>query len=167
MHSISEKIKTRFPDEFVESREYRGQLAVSVKKGRIVEICRFLHDNPDLVFNHITDVTAVDYPNDEERFEVVYHFYSIPKNQRIRLKTRVREEDCAIDSVTVIWKGANFMEREVYDLMGIRFNGHPDLRRILLTDDFDGHPLRKDYPVEGKGWRNTFEFFPKSEEAEK
>ena len=167
MHSIAEKIKARFPEEFVESREHRGQLAVSVKKDRIVEICRFLHDNPDLAFNHITDVTAVDYPNDEERFEVVYHFYSIPKNQRIRLKARVREEDCAIDSVTGIWKGANFMEREAYDLMGIRFNGHPDLRRILLTDDFDGYPLRKDYPVEGKGWRNTFEFFPKSEEVEK
>jgi len=167
MHSIAEKIKERFPDEFVEAREHRGQLAVMVKKGRIVEICRFLHDDQDLAFNHITDVTAVDYPNDEERFEVVYHFYSIPKNQRIRLKARVREEDCAIDSVSGIWQGANFMERETYDLMGIRFNGHPDLRRILLTDDFDGHPLRKDYPVEGRGWRNTFEFLPKSEEVEK
>jgi NADH/F420H2 dehydrogenase subunit C len=150
----------------VEAREHRGQLAVMVKKDRIVEIGRFLHDDPELAFNHITDVTAVDYPNDEERFEVVYHFYSIPKNQRIRLKARVREEDCTIDSVTGIWQGANFMEREVYDLMGIRFNGHPDLRRILLTDDFEGHPLRKDYPVEGRGWRNTFEFLPKSEEVE-
>jgi NADH/F420H2 dehydrogenase subunit C len=167
MHSIAEKIKGRFPDEFVETREHRGQLAVTVKKDRIVDICRFLHDDPDLAFNHITDVTAVDYPNDEERFEVVYHFYSIPKNQRIRLKARVREEDCAIDSVSGVWQGANFMEREVYDLMGIRFNGHPDLRRILLPDDFDGHPLRKDYPVEGRGWRNTFEFLPKSEGVEK
>jgi NADH/F420H2 dehydrogenase subunit C len=167
MHSIAEKIKARFPEDFLESREHRGQLAVSVKKDRILEICRFLHDSPDLAFNLITDVTAVDYPNDEERFEVVYHFYSIPKNQRIRLKARVREEDCTIDSVAGIWKGANFMEREAYDLMGIRFNGHPDLRRILLTEDFDGHPLRKDYPVEGRGWRNTFEFFPKPEEAEK
>ena len=92
MHSIAEKIKARFPEEFVESREHRGQLAVSVKKDRIVDICRFLHDDPDLAFNNITDVTAVDYPNDEERFEVVYHFYSIPKTQRIRLKARVREE---------------------------------------------------------------------------
>lgn len=167
MHPIAEKIKERFPDDFVEAREYRGQLSVIVKKDRIVEICRFLHDDPELAFDHITDVTAVDYPNDEERFEVVYHFYSIPKNHRIRLKARVREEDCAIDSVTGIWQGANFMEREVYDLMGIRFNGHPDLRRILLTDDFEGHPLRKDYPVEGRGWRNTFEFLPKTEEAEK
>jgi NADH-quinone oxidoreductase subunit C len=167
MHSIAEKIKGRFADDFVEAREYRGQLAVTVKKSRIVDICRFLHDDPELAFNHITDVTAADYPNDEERFEVVYHFYSIPKNQRIRLKARVREEDCTIDSVTGIWQGANFMEREAYDLMGIRFNGHPDLRRILLTDDFEGHPLRKDYPVEGRGWRNTFEFLPKSEEVEK
>jgi len=167
MHSIAEKIKGRFPDEFVEAREHRGQLAVTVRKDRIVEVCRFLHDDPELAFNHITDVTAVDYPNDEERFEVVYHFYSIPKNQRIRLKARVREEDGTIDSVAGIWRGANFMEREVYDLMGIRFNGHPDLRRILLTDDFEGHPLRKDYPVEGRGWRNTFEFLPKSEGVEK
>ncbi len=167
MHPIAQKIKERFPDEFVETKEYSGQLAVTVKKKRVVEICRFLHDDPELAFDHITDVTAVDYPNDEERFEVVYHFYSIPKNHRIRLKARVREEDCTIDSVTGIWQGANFMEREAYDLMGIRFNGHPDLRRILLTDDFEGHPLRKDYPVEGKGWRNTFEFLPKIGELEK
>jgi NADH/F420H2 dehydrogenase subunit C len=167
MNPIAQKIKERFPGEFLEAKEYRGQLAVTVQKDRIVDICRFLHDDPELAFNHITDVTAVDYPNDEERFEVVYHFYSIPKNQRIRLKARVREDDCTIDSVTGIWQGANFMEREVYDLMGVRFNGHPDLRRILLTDDFEGHPLRKDYPVEGRGWRNTFEFLPKSEEVEK
>jgi len=167
MHPIAQRIKERFPGDFVEAREYHGQLSVIVKKDRIVEICRFLHDDPGLAFDHITDVTAVDYPNDEERFEVVYHFYSIPKNQRIRLKSRVSEEDCTIDSVTGIWQGANFMERETYDLMGIRFNGHPDLRRILLTDDFEGHPLRKDYPVEGRGWRNTFEFLPKSEEAGK
>lgn len=167
MHSIAQKIKERFPDEFVEAKEYRGQLAVTVKKDRIVEVCRYLHDDPELAFDHITDVTAVDYPNDEERFEVVYHFYSIPKNHRIRLKARVQEEDCAIDSVTGIWQGANFMERETYDLMGITFKGHPDPRRILLTDDFEGHPLRKDYPVEGKGWRNTFEFLPKIGEVEK
>jgi NADH-quinone oxidoreductase subunit C len=167
MNPIAQKIKERFPGEFLEAKEYRGQLAVTVQKDRIVEICRFLHDDPELAFNHITDVTAADYPNDEERFEVIYHFYSISKNQRIRLKARVREEDCTIDSVAGIWQGANFMERETYDLMGIRFNGHPDLRRILLTDDFEGHPLRKDYPVEGKGWRNTFEFLPKIGEGEK
>jgi NADH/F420H2 dehydrogenase subunit C len=165
MHPIAEKIKEQFPEEFREAKEYRGQLAVTVRKERIKEICRFLHDDPELAFDHITDVTAVDYPNDEERFEVVYLFYSIPKNRRIRLKARVREEDCAIDSVTDIWQGANFLEREAYDLMGIRFTGHPDLRRILLTEDFEGHPLRKDYPVEGRGWRNTFEFLPKTEES--
>ncbi len=107
----------------------------------------------------VTDICSVDFPNEEPRFEMVYLFYSIEKNHRICLKARVPEEDCSIDSVTGIWKGAEFMEREVYDMMGITFNNHPDLRRILMTEDYDeGFPLRKDFPVEGKGWRDTFEF---------
>jgi NADH-quinone oxidoreductase subunit C len=110
-------------------------------------------------FDYIVHVSSVDWPDDEERFEVVYEFYSIKKRHRIRLKTRVPEADCVVDSLTDLWKGADFMEREVYDMMGIRFRRHPDLRRILMPDDYtEGYPLRKDFPVRGKGWRDTFEF---------
>lgn len=161
MRSVAEKIQNRFPHYFVHTREALGELTVSIQREGVVEVCRFLRNDPALDFDHITDICSVDYPEDEERFEVIYHFYSIRKRHRIRLKARVPEEDCAIDSITGIWQGANFLEREVYDLMGIRFRNHPDLRRILLTDDFDGFPLRKDFPTEGKGWRNTFEFIPK------
>ena len=110
-------------------------------------------------FDYIVHVSSVDWPDDEERFEVVYELYSIRKRHQIRIKTRVPESDCFVDSLTDLWKGADFMEREVYDMMGIRFRGHPDLRRILMPDDYaEGYPLRKDFPVRGKGWRDTFEF---------
>ena len=90
---------------------------------------------------------------------MIYEIYSIRHRQRLRLKTRVSESDSTVDSLSALWYGANFMEREVYDMMGIRFRGHPDLRRILLPDEFDeGFPLRKDFPVRGRGWRDTFEF---------
>ncbi|MHB8482391.1 MAG: NADH-quinone oxidoreductase subunit C [Nitrospiria bacterium] len=137
-----------------------GELSLIIAKEGILPLCRYLHDDPEMLFDHITDICSLDFPEDEERFVIVYHFYSIPKNHRIRLKTRVSEEECFADSITSIWKGANFMEREVYDMMGIRFNHHPDLRRIMLPEDFEGYPLRKDFPTEGRGWRSTFEFLP-------
>ena len=164
MHSIAQKIQAQFPQHLIDAREAFGELTLQLRRGGLVEVCRFLRDDPDLDFDHITDICSVDYPEDEERFEVVYHFYSIQKRYRIRVKVRLSEDNCAIDSLTGLWRGANFLEREVYDMMGIRFNHHPDLRRILLTDDFDGFPLRKDFPTEGRGWRNTFEFIPKIEE---
>jgi NADH-quinone oxidoreductase subunit C len=159
MHPNAEKIQAKFPEAFVSSKEWRGDLAVTVRKNAIVPIGRYLHDDPGMDFDYIVHVSSVDYPEDEERFEVVYEFYSIKRRQRIRIKARVTEEDCAIDSVTGIWKGADFMEREVFDMMGIRFNHHPDHRRILMPDEYDeGWPLRKDFPLAGKGWRDTFEF---------
>ena len=97
----------------------------------------FLRDDPSLQFDYIVHVSSVDWPDDEERFEVVYEFYSIRTRQRIRLKTRVPESDAVVDSLTDIWKGADFMEREVYDMMGIRFRNHPDLRRILMPDEYE------------------------------
>jgi len=157
MHSIFQKVCALFPDAVV--GEARGELSIVVQREKVVPVCRFLHDDPTLDFDHITDVTAVDFPNEAPRFEVVYHFYSIEKRHRVRLKARVPEEDCHIDSICSIWRGANFLEREVYDMMGIVFNNHPDLRRILMTETYDeGFPLRKDFPVEGKGWRDTFDF---------
>lgn len=159
MHPIAQKVQEKFPEAFVESVEALGELSVSVKREKIVDVCRFLHDDPALAFDMITDICSVDFPNEEFRFEMIYQFYSVNRNHRVRVKARVPEEDCTIDSVTGIWQGANFMEREVYDMMGIVFNNHPDLRRILMTEDYDeGFPLRKDFPVEGKGWRDTFEF---------
>ncbi len=159
MYPIAHKIQEKHPEAFVSSNELLGELTVVVKRERIVDVCRFLHDDPSLDFDLISDICSNDFPNEEPRFEMVYHFYSIDHNHRIRIKARVPEEDCAIDSVVEIWQGANFLEREVYDMMGIKFNNHPDLRRILMTEDYDeGFPLRKDFPVEGRGWRDTFEF---------
>lgn len=164
MHPIAERIGSHLPQAFVAEAESFGELTISVRREHILEVCRLLHDDPELSFDLIIDICSVDFPNEPERFEMIYHLCSIDRRQRIRIKARVPEEDCSIDSITPIWKGANFLEREVYDMMGIRFKGHPDLRRILMTEDYDeGFPLRKDFPVEGKGWRDRFEFFPQDE----
>ena len=160
MHPIAEKVQAMFPDTFVRATEALGELAVFVKKEAVVPVCRFLSGDPVLAFDFLSDIFSVDYPSDPERFEVTYLLYSIRRHHRLKLKTRVTEADCRVDSVTGIWQGANFLEREVYDMMGIRFTGHPDLRRIMLPEEFEGWPLRKDFPTEGRGWRHTFPFLP-------
>ncbi|HFE52504.1 MAG TPA: NADH-quinone oxidoreductase subunit C, partial [Bacteroidetes bacterium] len=111
--------------------------------------CQLLRDDPDLLFNFLMDLTAVDYLNfgRKPRFEVVYNLYSLMKNLRLRLRVPVPEEDPVVRTVTHLWKSANWAEREVWDMFGIRFEGHPNLKRILLYEEFEGHPLRKDYPV--------------------
>lgn len=160
--SVVEKIVTDWHNcegTGVSLKEAFGEVTFSVQREKIVAFLKYLHEDAALDFDHITDLTSVDFPNEAPRFEVIYHLYSIEKNHRIRVKARVPEEDCTIDSATGIWKGANFLEREVYDMMGIVFNNHPDLRRILMTEDYDeGYPLRKDFPVEGRGWRDSFAF---------
>jgi len=159
MHQLAERIQQDYPNGFVNAVEWRGDVAVTVKREYLREIALFLNQDPEMDFRYIVHVSSVDWPDDEERFEVVYEFYSIRKRHRIRLKTRVPESDCIVDSLSDIWQGANFMEREVYDMMGIRFRNHPDLRRILMPDEYtEGYPLRKDFPLQGKGWRDTFEF---------
>jgi NADH-quinone oxidoreductase subunit C len=159
MHALAERIQNTFPEAFIKAVEWRGDLALQVKRERLHDICQYLHDTPDLDFDYIVHVSSVDWPDDPERFEVVYEFYSIRHRQRVRVKTRVPEDECVVDSLTDIWKGADFMEREVFDMMGIRFRRHPNLTRILLPDDFpEGYPLRKDFPLRGKGWRDTFNF---------
>lgn len=159
MHPLAERIQGRFGDGVFRVHEWRGDLAVTVKRESLHAICRFLRDDPAMDFDYIVHVSSVDWPDDEERFEVVYEVYSIRHRHRLRVKTRVPERDCSVDSLTDVWRGAEFMEREVFDMMGIRFKNHPDLRRILMPDDFqEGYPLRKDFPLQGKGWRDTFDF---------
>lgn len=159
MHQLAEIIQQRFPDGFLQANEWRGDIALTVKREAIHDVCRFLRDDPAMDFDYMIHVSSVDWPDEEERFEVVYEVYSIRHRHRIRIKTRVPEKDCYVDSMTDIWKGADFMEREVFDMMGIRFRNHPDLRRILMPDDYsEGYPLRKDFPLQGKGWRETFDF---------
>jgi NADH-quinone oxidoreductase subunit C len=125
-----------------------GDATALVEPARLADVMRFLRDDADCQFDMLTDVTAVDYLGEEPRFEMVYHLYSLAKNKRLRVKARVGEKAPEIATLCGLWESANWMEREVWDLYGIRFTGHPDLRRILLYDEFQGHPLRKDYPKE-------------------
>jgi NADH-quinone oxidoreductase subunit C len=141
------KLKERFADAVLDCKEFRGEITVTVKKEKILEVLKCLKE--ELRFNFLTDVTAVDYLGQDPRFMVVYNVYSIPNKERIRIKAAVSENDCTIDSATALWNSANWLEREVFDLMGVRFNNHPNLVRIMMTDDWVGHPLRKDYPLQG------------------
>jgi NADH-quinone oxidoreductase subunit C len=140
------KLKGNFPSSILEVVEYKGQLSITVKKEDLLLICRHLKDDPELQYNFLSDLCGVDYPKREERFDIVYNFYSLPHRWRVRLKIRVAEGESA-PSLTPIWQTANWQEREVYDLFGVKFDNHPDLQRILMPDDWIGHPLRKDYPL--------------------
>ena len=141
------KLTEKFPDAIIETHSFRNDDTAIVKKEDIVSICSFLRDDPELLYNFMMDLTAGDYMGREPRFEVVYHLYSLKYNPRIRLKARVSEADGAIDSITSLWNSADWFEREAYDMYGIRFTGHPNLKRILLYEEFEGHPFQKDYPV--------------------
>ncbi|HVF89045.1 MAG TPA: NADH-quinone oxidoreductase subunit C [Blastocatellia bacterium] len=143
-----DKIKQRFGGAVTETVATLGQQIIRVQKASYVELCRFLHDDEEASFDMCTDLTAIHWPERAgEEFDVVVLLYSVSKNRRLRVKTAVADaETCP--SVAHIWTGADWMEREVYDMFGIRFDGHPDLRRILLPSDWPGHPLRKEYPIE-------------------
>jgi NADH-quinone oxidoreductase subunit C len=142
------KLRGKFASSIIDVVEFRGEVTVTVAKDAIIDILSFLKQS--LQYNLLTDLTAVDYlGKKEERFMMVYLLYSIPNKDRLRIKTAVAEADGNIPTATQVWRTANWLEREVYDLFGIKFNGHPDLRRILMTDDWEGHPLRKDYPLQG------------------
>ncbi len=167
---IAELIKGKFASEVKDVVEFRGQVSVTVKKERILEIMNYLHKTPELYFDYLADLCGVDYMGKKEiRFEVVYNLLSIKYNKMIRIKAEVPEDDCSIDSVVGIWAGANWHERECYDMFGISFKGHPDLRRILMPEDWDGYPLRKDYPLksdlgskEWKGFKEVVEIGKKN-----
>lgn len=146
---ILQKVREFAPDAVEDAELFRGELTLVIRCEHIQRVCEFLRDAPVLSFKFLADLTAVDrYPN-EPRFEVVYHLLSLETAQRLRLKVRVSGENPVAHSVVPVWPAANAYEREVFDLFGIRFEGHPYLVRILMPEDWEGHPLRKDYPTEG------------------
>ena len=150
MNETAQKVKEYFPKDVIEVSDFRGDLAITVKRERIAQICEFLMRPEGGEYNMVVDICGVDYlkMDREPRFEVVYHLNSLKSHHRIRLKAPVPESDTKLPTITHLCKAANWFEREVYDLYGITFTGHPDLRRILTHDEFVGHALRKDYPVD-------------------
>lgn len=151
---IRKEVSGEFPHATFE--EFQGMLTISVKKDEILRLMKYLKEHPEFSFDYLTDLTGVDYLDMEiePRFAVVYHLYSFKNNYRIRVKALVPEDDVEVDSMSSLWKGAIWLEREAFDMFGFQFRGHPDLRRILMPDNFDGFPLRKDYPVRGRGERD-------------
>ena len=140
-------IKEKFSQYIISTHSFRNDDTIVINKEALKQVMSFLKNDKITQFDMLIDVTAVDYLGSAPRFEVVYHLLSIPLRQRLRVKVPITEEEPALDSVTSIWPGANWFEREVFDMFGIRFNGHPDLKRILMYEQFEGHPLRKDYPL--------------------
>ncbi len=148
--AVIEAVEARFPDAVVSTHAWRGDETLVLRREHLVDVCRFLRDDPEMDFRLPVDVCGVDYLGwREPRFEVVYHLCSITKRHRVRLKVELDEADPVVPSVTCVWRGVDWFEREAWDMYGIRFDGHPNLRRILLYDEFEGHPLRKDYPQRG------------------
>jgi len=148
LSALSDHIKGKLGDVVIESGMAFGELTVRVAPGDIVKAATFLRDDPKCRFVSIIDVSGADYPYREQRFDVVYHLLSPTRNLRVRLKVHA-DEQTVVPSVTGVWPGADWYERETYDLYGVLFSGHPDLRRILTDYGFDGHPLRKDFPLTG------------------
>jgi len=165
-HPLVRKLKEKFGEAVTDASEFLGQLSIRIQPSRIVEVCDALKSDPETPFNYLSDLTCVHYPDKKEApFEVVYQLYSISKNERVRLKAAVNGE--GIESVTSVWPAADWPEREVYDLFGVVFRNHPDLRRILLPPDWEGHPLRKDYPLEFVENRWTEEHLPEFTDVQK
>jgi NADH-quinone oxidoreductase subunit C len=149
---ILQHLRTRFGAAVVETHEDRGDATAVVERNAIAEILGYCRDEPALTFDVLMDLTAADYlkfPGREDgpRFEVVYQLFSLLHNHRVRLKVRVDEDDAVVPTAVELWPIANWLEREVWDMFGVRFAGHPDLRRLLMYEEFVGHPLRKDYPI--------------------
>jgi NADH-quinone oxidoreductase subunit C len=142
-----ELLKRQFPEEVLETSLPQGDATATVRPERLTQILSFLKEDRNLLFNVLVDLTAVDRLGRIPRFDVVYNLLSIPFKRRIRIKVAVDGEEPVLETSCHIWQSANWLEREVWDMFGIRFNGHPDLKRILLYEEFQGHPLRKDYPI--------------------
>lgn len=148
LHEFVSKLKERNADWVADTSEAHGEVTVTVPREFIVDVCRFFADEHQ--FDMLADLCGADNgPEEDPRFEINYHLFSTKHYSRLRLKVRVSEDDAHVPTVSTVWNTANWHERETYDLVGVVFDGHPDLRRILLPSDFDGHALRKDYPLRG------------------
>jgi NADH-quinone oxidoreductase subunit C len=147
---VVERLKAWNPQAVAQVVEYRGETTIVVPRGLLRATAEQCRDHADLKFNLLSDATCVDRFPIEPRFELNYQLVSMDRRDRVRLRTSVSAQEPLVDSLVPVWGGANWLEREIFDLFGIRFAGHPDLRRILLPDDFEGSPLRRDFPVEGK-----------------
>lgn len=146
-HPTARDLEARFPSAIVEAKLDRGELTLVIEPVQLVEVCQFLKQ--DQRFTRLSSITGVDWFPSDPRFEVVYHLHSLDRNARLGLKCRVKESDCELDSVTGVWRSANWYEREVFDMFGVLFRNHPNLQRILMPVNWQGHPLRKDYAVHG------------------
>jgi NADH-quinone oxidoreductase subunit C len=145
---LVEKLKERFGAKILKAESAHGDESITVARDAAAEILRALRDDPDFSFDLLADLTAVDWPERIPRFDVVYHLGSVLHPRRLRVKIGVDASEPTVASACEIWRAADWLERECFDMFGLRFAGHPDLRRILLYDSFQGHPLRKDYPVQ-------------------
>jgi NADH-quinone oxidoreductase subunit C len=150
------RLHERVPEAIVEASEFRGETSVVVRKEHLIPVMTFLRDDPELRFAMLADLCGVDRlccggvgaaSAEEPRFEVVYHLLSLEHRRRLRIKTHTASDDLHLPSVTGVWPGANWYEREIYDMFGVTFDDHPDLRRILMPEEWEGHPLCKDYPL--------------------
>lgn len=146
---VVQRLRERFGEAILESAEFRGELTVVVPRERIVEVCRFLKESPEMSFNLLSDLCGIDMATPVKRFGVIYNMLSIGRKHRIRVKTFCEEEDPTVPTVTGVWRTAEWHERETFDMFGIRFTGHPDLRRMYMPEAFEHHPLRKDFPLMG------------------
>jgi NADH-quinone oxidoreductase subunit C len=140
------KIEEKFPQAVLDSHAQHGDETLIIRKEAILDVARLLKEDSELQFNFLMDITAVDYLERQPRFEIVYHFMSLPFHRRLRIKLQSDELYPTVKSLTPLWKTANWLERECFDMYGVRFDGHPNLTRVLLYEGFEGHPLRKDYP---------------------
>lgn len=143
-------VREALPEAVADVKRFRDEVTLILKPEHLVATARYVRDTPGLIYNYLSDISAVDYYpeyNRPERFGVSYHLYSLLYNRRLRLKVFVAEEEPVIPTVTVVWPAANWLEREIFDMMGISFEGHPDLRRLLMPEDWQGHPHRRDYPL--------------------
>jgi len=146
---IIQKLNEHFPDAGFEFSEYINEFNIKLDKKFIQPVCKFLKEDSELEFLLCEDITAIDWARRKKRFTVVYHIFTLKHNYRLVLKCDVEEDDCNIDSVTSVWRTSNWQERECYDMYGIKFNNHPDMRRIYMPEDFEYYPLRKEFPLMG------------------
>jgi NADH-quinone oxidoreductase subunit C len=146
---VLERLKAKFADTILEANEFRSELTIVIPKEKIVEVCKFLKDDHELSFDLLADLCGIDMNTSVKRFGVIYNLYSFTHKNRIRLKTFTEEENPKVPTVTGVWGTANWHERETFDMFGIIFEGHPDLRRMYMPDEFEYHPLRKDFPLMG------------------